>query len=119
MQVFKTHGEKVNFIDANNVFVGYDLGQSCCENADYFFSATIPENTESEKCSPPGQEYVFDPSYFKENSEVMGDGGMVVFRLTSPEKPEIFLCLYNHQNGYYSHGFEVKVGETVLREGSI
>ena len=31
-------GEKINFIDENNVFVGYDLGQNCCENASWFIS---------------------------------------------------------------------------------
>jgi hypothetical protein len=29
----ETFPGKVNFIDSNNVILGYDLGQSCCEHA--------------------------------------------------------------------------------------
>ena len=37
--------DKVNFVDGNDVFVGYDLGQCCCENADWFISEKITPYT--------------------------------------------------------------------------
>ena len=36
MKIFEDN-IKVNFVDENNVFVGYDMRQSCCEQAGYFF----------------------------------------------------------------------------------
>jgi len=36
MKIFLNEKEletKINFVDDNNVFVGYDLTQQCCENA--------------------------------------------------------------------------------------
>lgn len=29
---------KVNFVDENNVVLGYDLSQDCCEHADWFIA---------------------------------------------------------------------------------
>ena len=31
MKKFET-GSKINFVDENNVFVGYDLSQNCCSD---------------------------------------------------------------------------------------
>ncbi len=48
----------------------------------------------------------------------MDGGGMIIFRLVNGCE-EKFLHLYNVHNGYYSHGFEVKVGGKTTRDGSL
>jgi hypothetical protein len=37
MKKFEDNG-KINFVDENNVFMGYDMERSCCEVADWFIS---------------------------------------------------------------------------------
>ena len=38
MKIFDGDFDKVNFVDENNVFVGYDLLQDCCEDANWFIA---------------------------------------------------------------------------------
>lgn len=109
MKVFNARG-KVNFVDENNVVLGYDMGQSCCETADWFV-ADRPTNEIVERYGPPNLEgFVFDADYFQEVScedlSDLRDGGMVIFRLVNGDR-EQFLHLFNCHNGYYSHGFEL------------
>ena len=42
MRIFEKDN-KHNFVDENNVYVGYDSYQSCCENADWFIASYILE----------------------------------------------------------------------------
>ena len=51
MKVFDRDG-KVNFVDENNVILGYDMNQNCCEDADWFITprdlrqgVSMPEET--------------------------------------------------------------------------
>ena len=112
---------KVNFVDANNLFVGYDTDQCCREHADWFI-ADAPKSTiedqEKELEEMPG--WIFDRDYFKEvfNDREFDGGSMVIFRITKDGK-EKFLHLFNCHNGYYGHGFTFGVGETVEREGCL
>ena len=124
MTVFE-RGHKVNFIDENNVFVGYDMSQCCCEDADWFIPDEILDRVPEVRSKP--QEFVgmegwaFDTRFFHEvpdNPGVYDGGGMVVFRMINGDR-EQFLHLYNIHNGYYGHGFEfLKDGETI-REGCL
>ena len=125
MKVFdKTEGfsDKVNFVDINNVFVGYELYQDCCENADWFISTTLskdPYDTSSHVENPDLdlEPYSFDPNYLQElEAANLDEGRMVAFRLIAKGKPDLYLHLYNSHNGYYSHGFQVKHGDTVVQE---
>lgn len=137
---------KVNFIDENNVGVGYDLSQCCCEYAGWFISDK-PEDvilgyqprdleyiilgyqpSDLEDCQfdtkyqPRDlEDWRFDPSYFSVAAEAKGldCGGMVRFRLVSNDGREKFLHLFNVHNGYYAHGFEMSVGGQVVRTGDI
>ena len=34
-------GRKVNFVDENNVVLGYDMSQDCCERAGWFIAEYI------------------------------------------------------------------------------
>lgn len=132
MYVKHTNGnysEKVNFIDENDVFVGYDMSTSCCENYGYIFTDTddfdsadgilydddygstdVKTNNESDY-NLDG--YVFDTSWFEERDQI------VVFRLTKEDSPDIFLTLYNSHNGYYGHGFKFMNGDNVIADSYI
>ena len=107
-------GNRVNFIDENDIFVGYDLAQLCCEFAGYFFSYRDDEEFSYAGNSVIEKEelcdYVFDTKFFKNvdvNFEI--EGGQVCFRLTSQGKKDIYLHLYNSHNGYYAHGFNSNI----------
>lgn len=111
---------KVNFVDTNNVLLGYDLTQNCCEHADWFISEAVqPYHYKQVIPEIPMEElepYVFDPEFFQEvTSEDLDEGGQVAFRLVAAGKPDLYVQLVNCHNGYYGHGFSFEVdGEPVV-----
>ncbi len=122
--------EKVNFLDDNAVFVGYDLSQDCCENADWYITDKIvpysyDDTCDDDKCPTPDvSEYSFDPDFFREvPSGDLDDGGMVAFKLVAKDKPDLYLHLFNCRNDYcidqYGHGFKVEHGGEAVREGCL
>lgn len=126
MKVFKptncAWGAKINFVDDNNVLVGFDMGSSCCESFGAFLSREIPDQVnnwstdyEDNGINPDG--FQFDKEFFhtKKPTEGFDDGGIATFRLTKGDE-EIFLTLFNSHNGYYSHGFWLEVGGTKIQE---
>jgi len=118
MKVFTKDG-KINFIDDNNVVLGYDLNQGCCESADWFISNKVaPVLKVRSTDNPRLTGWVFDTSYFLGDlkCESLDGGGMAVFRITKDDK-EKFIHLYNCQNGYYGHGFDFQVGEDTVQHG--
>lgn len=129
MKYFDSNG-KHNFIDQNNLFVGYESDQSCCEQADWFIDDaprldSIPDNCANYQVDElPG--FVFDPGYFKTlDPPHLDSGGLAIFRLVNAEGEEQYLHLFNCQNGYYGHGFKFAVGDTsllpkaLLQEGTL
>jgi hypothetical protein len=108
---------KVNFVDENNVFVGYDLQQQCCENAGWFISDKIYKRVPSiqrkdlEECDL----YVFDAEFSK-SFDAKCQQNIVVFKLVNGEKTK-YLHLYNVSNGWYSHGFEFKINGKIKKKG--
>lgn len=119
MKIFnrtKTWPTKVNFVDQNNVFVGYDTEYQCCESFGWYISESpfIHFKLPIADCPDeyhPGDEmlesYIFDTKYFKcVDDPNSPDGTAVAFRLVSSGKPDLYLTLYNYHNGYYSHGFQ-------------
>lgn len=132
MKIFTCRDEhgwshSINFVDSLNVALGYDYDQSCCE--DFGFSIHRLEGDDikyTDPCLCDGNNmvtdtnYIFDTNYYVETGD--GDGGNIGrFRLFDPDAPkdEIFLTLWNYHNGYYSHDFELKAGETNIRSGSL
>ena len=119
MKIFERDG-KINFVDDNNVFVGFDYSQSCCEYFGWSLTKEFPTDfwKGENGINPDG--YRFDREYFKD--EVPGldvdAGGVVVFRLVK-EEDQIFLMLWNSHNGYYGHGFSMECGEESLHAGCI
>lgn len=129
MKKFDRDG-RVNFVDVNNVFVGYDMGQDCCENADYLLSPMLPNGqsiyeADLEACPEEGLDsYIFDPTFIQTNTvSGLDQGNSVTFRMTSldaeAEYCEVFLTLFNSHNGYYGHGFEFKIGDEVKESGTL
>jgi len=117
---------KVNIVDENNVFVGYDFEHSCCENFGYYFTKKLPTTKDDplkedqKSCNFRHEEYQFDTKFFLElNGEKYDEGGAVVFLLKNKWGSKVYLVLYNCHNGYYSHGFEMFVGDKKLRDGDI
>lgn len=108
MKIFDRDG-KINFVDDNNVFVGFDFQSCCCENFGYLINATPPTNTEESLPDSALDGFQFDPSFIATEgvqlSERDDGGGSVVFKLTKCGEV-LYLTLYNHHNGYYGHGFE-------------
>lgn len=112
--------EKVNFVDDNDVFVGYDTGQCCCEHADWFIAGKITQYSykdDYEAEAPDVEAYSFDKDFFQEvDSSDLDSGGMVAFKLVADGKPDLYLHLFNAHNGYYGHGFKVKHGGETVRD---
>lgn len=112
MKIFNlTEGwsDKVNFVDENNVLLGYDLSQCCCESAGWLITdnplSNMDEHNDYEKVSElPG--WNFDPTYFaqRDNSSKYDCGGIVTFRIVNGDEQK-FVHIYNSHNGYYGHGF--------------
>lgn len=126
MKVFeniKEFEDKVNFVDDNNVFVGYDMSHNCCESFGWYIENQVTEyhDEQPEGCIDFDAEgYVFDREYFvKCRMKWLLEGAMVVFKLTCEGSPDKYLHIFNSHNGYYCHGFEFKVGDRVIEEGDL
>jgi len=121
MKIFEEDG-RVNFVDENNVFVGYNMGENCCERFGWFISEeTHVEIPEKEPKTPDVSDYVFDTSFFvlSPPKDEYEEGGIACFKLGAKDKPILFLHLYNSHNGYYSHGFTFKINDKVIKEDSL
>lgn len=127
MRVFYKEGgwaSKVNFIDDNNVLVGYDNTDDCCAIGGWFISDKSDEwlafSFKEEALELKG--WNFDADYFKDNGlpgkDKYEEGGSVQFRLVNGDQ-EKFLTLYNFHNGYYARGFTVNVGGELKNSGSV
>jgi hypothetical protein len=124
VKVFEKNG-KINFIDSNNVVLGYDMNQSCCEDADYLFTDNSKEAEDAvvynldNRESPDQSDFVFDVDYIEEiDNGSLDSGGMVAFKMVAEGK-EMFVVLYNCHNGYYGHGFNMELGDKTLHEGTL
>jgi len=114
--------EKVNFVDENNIMLGFDTSIQCCESADWFIS-DHPENKPMKQGDPnPNLEgWTFDRYFFCELDDKDGEENyvlMVIFRIVNGEEKK-YIHLYNCSNGYYFHGFEFKIGENIIKKGKV
>ena len=121
MEVFEKDG-KINFVDKNDVFVGFSYQQDCCEIFGWFYSPKVPKALEAQeedefhdRFDPEG--FVFDTTFCEEDSGGYGDN-WATFRLVKDGR-EVFLVLYNSHNGYYCHGFEMTLKGTNLHSGGL
>jgi len=121
----KGYGGSINFIDTNDVFIGYDLSQDCCEYADWYISESLefvyPIDKIKRMDKSLYEHHVFNPSFIEgpnESSDL--DAGMwVAFKMVDNGKPDLFLILFNSHNGYYGHGFELKIDGEIIHNGGL
>jgi hypothetical protein len=116
---------KINFVDENNVFVGFDYFGQCCEQFGWHINNPLGE-TILDECDPIEEVnkelegWVFDSTYFEETpgtpSNSFHEHNQAIFRLRK-EDQELFLTLFNDHNGYYSHGFEMFKEGVTLHNG--
>lgn len=120
--LIKEQGYKINFIDSNDVFVGFDNMQSCCEDFGYCITEGQPAES-SEDCQESAlnlEGYVFDTDFFNESSfDGDSESATAIFKLVQQGLPDLYLTLYNSHNGYYSHGFDATVGGEHWQEGRL
>jgi hypothetical protein len=88
------------------------MSQQCCECADHGIWATIPEDpavahtTELDATSAIMERYNFVDEAYTECDGNFDGGGSATFRMEAEGLPDLYLIIWNHHNGYYSHGFE-------------
>ena len=135
MRIFNSKDDwegKVNFVDENNVFVGYDTDQGCCEDANWFIADEIIKDLtydfmEGVRKEKKWQElknadlYRFDRSFFYTGVGMsdLDAGGIAVFRLCGTEADDKYLHLYNSHNGFYGHGFQFRVNDKIIQDGCL
>jgi hypothetical protein len=112
-----------NWVDENNVVLGFRNSSRCCEQFGYRYFTKEPTDDISLKDEEARidslDDFVFDTSYciFLHNSS-SDCGGYVAFRIVNKNTNEtIYLTIYNHHNGWYSHGFQFKYKDRIIREG--
>jgi hypothetical protein len=113
---------KVNFIDDNNVILGYDLRIPSSERAFWTIgkspdgSEPIYRGDDSEEMEIELDGYNFDPNFCERANDEEYDEYVAIFKLVGkPQLPDLFLRLENHHNGYYSHGFTFR-GAVVIED---
>lgn len=129
----KSWGDKINFVDDNNVLVGYDFSANCCENFGWYVSDKVTSDIHDHIFNHTAQAggwdinqllegWTFDPTFFQTLDRSIvnyyDDDKRVVFRMVKGDQ-EQFLHLWNVHNGYYGHGFEFQQGGTPIKTGSL
>lgn len=121
---------KINFVDENNVFVGYDYSDRCCENFGWFLSLKINDScssiddqiaTDDSLVNTLLEGWVFDPTFFEEKKTgdfAYSEEGLAIFRMTKGVHV-MYLHLYNVHNGYYSHGFVFSKDGEIIHTGCL
>lgn len=70
---------KINFVDDNDVFLGFDYSQSCCEWFGYLILKELPDFLDYEQVRGRREslepeidikDYYFDTSFFKKNKQL-------------------------------------------------
>lgn len=119
MKAFVKDG-KYNFVDSNNVLVGFDAEHYCCESFGWVVTEKIPDKDELGEIEEKEkyEDFVFDTSFIDKKPSGSDCGEQVSFRLTDGGNTA-YLTLWNHHNGYYSHGFEMLKDSHEIFRGSL
>lgn len=101
---------KVNYVDENNVVLGYDMSGSCCEVFGHGVFASVPANAgdESTPITVDLEPYRFVDEKPTDCLSLRDNGGGLAFRISAPGLPDLYVVIWNFHNGYYSHGFTFK-----------
>jgi hypothetical protein len=117
---------KVNFVDENNVILGYDMYQCCCEYASWYISdredACLSDCNKWGRLSkdlPDEDQWVFDTNYLKADTDsALDEGGVATFRIVNGHRKK-YIHLFNCHNGYYAHGFKFETPHAVILESHL
>ena len=106
---YKNYSSSINFIDANDNFVGFDMDWQCCEQFGWYISreaiAFDDYGSSAELQEEDLVDYRFDTT-FVDNYDY---DETVIFRLVNDNGGVAYLHLFNSHNGYYSHGWESRM----------
>lgn len=123
MVKFFEANSRMNWVDSNNVFVGFYNEEDCCEVWGGDFWTSLNKDAVKANIDENKNDYVFDTSFYIENFAWEKDDGddyeevyRAAFKLTNG-KNDIYLVIWNQHNGYYAHGFQFCNGGTVIVEG--
>lgn len=123
---------RVNFVDQNNIFVGFEVGTQCFETYGwailnecypdsyvmYFIEDQGLGSKFLQKAPEDIEDYDFEKGFFDIGSDYMisEDQDIIVFSLYNRKKMErLFLHLFNFHDGYSTHELETNItGESVL-----
>lgn len=114
--LIKEENGKINFIDCNDNFVGFDYQQCGRENFGYHISESPVLLDSCTNLSLQG--FCFDtqsePVYMDNFCASFGfnKDEAVAFRCVDVEGNVLYLNLSNSHNGYYSHGWETSWGNS-------
>jgi len=108
-------GNRINFVDDNNVLVGFDNESSCCENFGWSITSDVLGDRFDYADEGDTLDYHFDPKFYQYGAvgtDYPDEGLSITFRLISDDGEEdLYLHLWNYHNGYYGHGFNFQIGE--------
>jgi len=114
--------QKLNFVDENNVVLGYDYMEDCSEEFGWFIADTLVaedvDTSEEYKLDFDISNYHFNAHFFATIQEQGDWGGTAVFQITDGVNKK-YLHIFNYHNGYYAHGFEFTRGDWKIQEGSL
>ncbi|UGO50296.1 hypothetical protein RGZ1_279 [Morganella phage vB_MmoM_Rgz1] len=119
----KHEGNKVNFIDRLDQYVGFDMSTICCEYADYEIYNDAGDIISNDTAFD--EQLVFFcadievPDVLKDeiNNLPLDSGGYIIFGLTG-KNGYYYLVLSNCHNGYYAHTYNFRINDYTDR-GSI
>jgi hypothetical protein len=134
MKFFNRDG-KYNFVDENNVYLGYDSNQQCCETAGFFIDVLPLKDGEdisgkAHYSVPNLDNFRFDPSFFQcvgaiDDDSPGASSQVAVFRIVNDDNDKndksesLYIHLFNTHNGYYSHGFSFKQEDNKIQSGEL
>jgi hypothetical protein len=108
IQIFKTtygyNHTKVNYVDDNNLFAGFETDQQCCELATHRI-----EDSEGNIIEPEYGDVFYDLLFTGElplEMSDLDDTNMVRIPLINSKNERYYLVFENCHNGYYAHGYE-------------
>lgn len=117
MMLVKHTAGKVNFIDVNDAFVGFDYTQDCCEDFGYYMAPTVVPLADASATDDDADAvlhgFIFDTTCepVQEQSGDYDSGDCVAFRLVHQTSGAVmYLHLYTSHNGYYAHGWSSNWG---------
>ena len=106
--------EKVNYVDENDRFVGYDMGRNCCESFGHCIAVSTDTDTyegpvrkvKAEDVDLTPYRFVDEPPTKVDPEDEYDRGGALFFRIAAEDLPDLYVAIWNYHNGYYSHGFD-------------